>query len=126
KGGEPKLPDEPRYFVDKSWHDFHKVFQQKKPPLNQAMTGDSFHPLSPHSLDDFCAGSHDYYIAFASPKLVRQVAEALEAVTVSNYRRWLRTLFEDGCHYGAERFVDLKAAYQQAASRKNALMIVIT
>jgi len=124
-GGEPKLPDEPRHSIDKAWHDFHIVFRSKGPPLSLAIAGDRLHPQSPHTLDEFCKGNHDYYVGFASPRLVREVAEALTGLTASDYKRWESELVGDQYNCGETFFPDLKAAYTEAAVRKNALMIVI-
>src|SRR5688572_1964137 len=79
-GGEPNLPNGPRYSIDKAWYEFHAVFKVKGPPLSLAIAGDHLHPLSPHSLDEFCEGNHDYYLCFVSPQLVCEVAQALSAL----------------------------------------------
>ncbi len=124
-GGEPKLPDEPRYSIDKAWHDFHLVFRDKGPPLGLAIAGDSLSPHSPHNLDEFCEGNHEYYVGFASPPLVHAVADALSGLTASDYKRWESELVGDQYNCGETFFPCLKAAYMEAAARKNALMIVI-
>jgi hypothetical protein len=124
-GGEPKLPDEPRHSIDKAWHDFHVVLKLKGPPLSLAIAGDHLHPLSPRGLDEFCAGNHDYYVGFVSPRLVCEVADALSTLTAADYKRWESELFRDHYNCGETFFPDLKAAYSEAAARQNALMIVI-
>jgi hypothetical protein len=123
--GEAKLPDEPRHSIDKAWHDFHAVFKVKGPPLSLAIAGDHLHPLSPHSLDEFCEGNHDYYVGFVSPRLVREVADALSTLTAAGYKRCESELFGDHYNCGETFFPCLKAAYSEAAARQNALMIVI-
>ncbi len=124
-GGEPKLPDEPRYSIDKAWNDFHAVFKVKGPPLSLAIAGDYLHTLSAHSLDEFCKGDHEYYVGFASPQLVRKVADALATVTAVDYKQWEGDMFGDQYNCGETFFPYLKAAYKEAAARQNALMIVI-
>jgi Domain of unknown function (DUF1877) len=124
-GGEPKLPDEPRHSIDKAWNDFHAVFKVRGPPLSLAIAGDRLHPLSPHNLDEFCEGNHDYYMGFMSPRLVREVADALSTLTASDYKRWESELFGNHYNCGETFFPHLKAAYVDAAGRQNALMIVI-
>ena len=124
-GGEPKLPDEPRYSIDKAWHFFHVVFKPKGPPLSLAIGGDLLHPRSPQSLDEFCEGNLDYYIGFASPQLVREVADALATVAVADYKRWESELFGEQYNCGETFLPYLKAAYSEAAARQNALMIFI-
>ena len=124
-GREPKLPDHPRHSIDKAWYDFHAVFKAKGPPLNLAISGDQLHPMSPHSFDEFCEGSHDYYIGFASPRLVREAAGSLATTTAADYKRWESELFGDEYNCGETFFPQLKAAYAEAAARQSALMIVI-
>lgn len=124
-GGEPKLPEVPRHSIDKAWNDFHIVFKSKGPPLSLAIAGDCLHPQSPHSLDEFCEGNHDYFIGFASPSLVREVADALSGVVASDYKRWESELIGDEYNCGETFFPYLSVAYREAAARKNGLMIVI-
>jgi hypothetical protein len=124
-GGEPKLPDQPRHSIDKAWHDFHAVFKAKGPPLSLAISGDHLHPLSPLTLDEFCEGNHEYYVGFVSPRLVREVAAALSALTAEGYKRWESELFGDRYNCGETFFPYLKAAYSEAAAMQNGLMIVI-
>ena len=125
-GAQPDITPGIRHSIDKAWHDFHVVFRSKGPPLSLAIAGDYRHPLSPHSLDEFCDGRyHEYYVGFASPQLVQEVAEALAKVTASDYKRWETELVGD--QYSMETFFPtLKTAYLEAAVRRNALMIVIS
>jgi hypothetical protein len=124
-GGEPKLPEEPRHSIDKAWNDFHAVFKVKGLPLSLAIAGDHLHPLSPHSLDEFCEGNHEYYIGFVSPRLVRELADVLLTLSAADYKKWESELFGEQYNCGETFFPQLKAAYTEAAARQNALMIVI-
>jgi hypothetical protein len=124
-GGEPDIAGGTRHSIDKAWYDFHVVFRSKGPPLSLAMSGDYRHPLSPHSLDEFCKGNYEYYVGFASPALVEEVANALANVTASNYKEWETACNCDQCPLIETFFAALKTAYLGAATRKNALMIVI-
>ena len=125
-GGEPDLSEGPRHSIDKAWQDFHSVFRAKGQPLSLAISGDYLHPSSSHTLDEFCKGDHDYYVGFASPTLVQHVADSLAAVTATEYKHWESELFGDHYNGGETLFPHLKAAYVDAATRNNALMIVIT
>jgi hypothetical protein len=124
-GGEPDFPESPRHSIDKAWHDLHAVFRAKGLPLSLAVSGDYLHPLSNHTLDEFCKGGHEYYVGFASPDLVQQVAEHLASVSAADYKRWEVELFGDQYNVGEKYFPHLKTAYLEAAARKNSLMIVI-
>lgn len=124
-GGEPELPREPRQCIDKAWNDFHAVFKAKGSPLCLAISGDHRHSLSPHTLDQFCEGHHEYYFGFASPDLVRQIANALFDVSSSDYKAWEVVLVGDCYNIGQVFFPNLKAAYLEAAAHHNALMILI-
>jgi len=124
-GGQPKLPNEPSYSIDKAWNDFHFLFRCKGHPLRHAIAGDYLHPQSPHSLDEFCEGNHEYYLGFASPRLVLEVAHSLTDLSAMDYKRWENELMGTQYNCGETFFPYLKAAYESAAARKNALMIVI-
>lgn len=124
-GGESNLPESFRHSIDKAWHDLHLVLRAQGPPLNLAISGDFLHPLSPHTLDEFCEGNHEYYVGFASPSLVQEIAKYLTTVTAADYKRWESELFGDPYNVGETFFPDLKAAYLDAAARNNALEIVI-
>ncbi len=124
-GGEPNFPESPRHSIDKAWHDLHAVFRVKGPPLSLAISGDCLHPLSNHTLDEFCKGGHDYYVGFVSPDLVQQVAKHLSSVTTADYERWESEQLGEQYNVGEMFFPHLKTAYLEAAARKNALMIVI-
>jgi len=124
-GREPTFPDQPSHSIDKAWTDFHAVFKVKGPPLSFAIAGDHLYSLSPHRLDDFCDGNHEYYIGFVSPRLVREVADVLSTLTETDYKRSESELFGNDHGYGETFFPVLKAAYTEAAARKNSLMIVI-
>ena len=124
-GGEPHLPDAPSHSIDKAWYEFHLVLRTKGLPLCLAVAGDFLHPQSPHTLDEFCKGDHEYYVGFASPKLVQEVGDALANLTVSDYKRWEAELVGPDYNCGEMFFPNLKAAYTEAAAQGHALMIVI-
>ena len=124
-GEDPNLTECRNHSLDKAWDSLHSVLQSKGPPLSLAITGDTVHPDGGHSLDEFIQGDHDYYIALMSARLVREVAEALTNVTAEQFKRWESELGGEG-DSAVELFLpQLKAAYQEAAAAKNALMIVI-
>jgi hypothetical protein len=125
RGEEPQIPEGRWHSVDKAWYAFYRGFHQKGPPLSLAMTGDCLHPLSPQTLDDFCKGGHEWYFGLVSPKLVREVAEALTALSTAELQK---SCDECGCGaYACDSyfFTELKSAYASAAERGNALMIMI-
>ncbi|HTU92821.1 MAG TPA: DUF1877 family protein [Gemmataceae bacterium] len=124
-GAEPETTGGVHHSIDKAWNDFHLVFRSKGPPLNSAIAGDYRHSLSPHSLDEFCEGHHEYYVGFVSPHLVGEIAKVLVNITAADYKRWERELVGDQYNCGETFFPELKAAYAEAAARKSALMIVI-
>lgn len=124
-GGESTFPYAARRSIDKAWHDFHTVFQGQGPPLSLAISGDCLQPQSPHSLSEFCEGNHNWYVGFASPALVNEVAQVLANLTSSDYKRWETEMTGKQYNCGETFFANLKAAYTEAAARKNALMIVI-
>lgn len=112
-GDEPEHAPGERFSIDKAWLPFHTTFKDEDPPLKFALTGDCLHPASPHGLDEFCEGGHEYYVGFVSPELVVDIANALAD--------WKADRF-DSC---GDFFDRLKAAYQTAAARKQAMMICI-
>jgi len=125
EGREPDLASGKRHSIDKSWYDFHKVFERKAPPLNLTIAGDRLHPLSPHTIEEFCQGNHEYYIGFMSPDLVRAIADALLGLTLSELKQWYEELGVAQYECALSFFDELKAAYVESAKRGNALMIVI-
>lgn len=124
-GGEPALAGGQHHSIDKAWHDFHVVFGRQGPPLSLAIAGDCRHPFSPHSLEEFSTGNHDYYVAFMSPRLVREVAEALATLRPPQLQNWYEELRIGQYDCGFYFFGQLKNAYMEAAKCGNALMIVI-
>jgi hypothetical protein len=116
--------------LEQLWDSLHVVLRSKGPPLSLAISGDCRHPLCPHNLDEYREGGHDYYLGLASPRLVGKVAEALANVTASDYKQWqteaIRARRLDPQYDGGVIFFPyLKAAYSEAAARKNGLMVVI-
>jgi len=114
------------YWIDAGWYDYHEIFQLSGPPLSMAMSGDSLHPESPHSFEEYCAGGHNHYLGFASPLLVRQIADALLEIPTSLYEGWTRERWptsKERC--SVTFFPDLKRAYSEAASHGNAIEIAI-
>jgi hypothetical protein len=124
-GREPDLTGSERYSIDKAWHDSHVVFGPMGPPLSFAISGDWRHPLSPHSLDEFCEGKREYYLGFVSPGLVNEIAQALSNLTDLQLAQWCGQYGDEQNNCAATFFPDLKAAYANAATRGNALVIVI-
>jgi hypothetical protein len=125
-GLEPEFPTNSHHFIDRAWYEFHTVFRSFGPPLSLAITGDCLHPKSAHTFDEFSEGNHDYYAGFVSPGLVQQIAESLVSVTPADYKRWESEVFGDQYRGTETSFIDFRAAYIEAAARKNALMIVIS
>jgi hypothetical protein len=124
-GGDPDLTGGEHYSIDKAWDDFHVIFAAKGPPLSLAISGDCRHPQSPHTLGEFCEGKHDYYLGFASPRLVKEIAKELSTVTDFQFSQWCEQGGKGQYICAATLFPDLKMAYTNAASRGNALVIVI-
>jgi hypothetical protein len=124
-GGEPDVSQGARHFIDKAWDDFHVVFSRCNPPLNLVIAGDSLHPESPHSYQDFCDGDHEFFAGFMSPKLVAEIATALTDLPLYDLSQWYSELGVGGYDTGFSLFNELKAAYLDAAKVGNALMIMI-
>jgi hypothetical protein len=125
RGGEPKLPDGEWHSIDKAWFDFHSLFGKMGPPLSLVITGDCLHPQSPHTLEDFCRGGHEWYLGYASPELVREAANALSAISTAQVQEWYE---ESSCGaYDCDFyfFDKLKSAYVSAAEHCNALQILV-
>jgi hypothetical protein len=124
-GKEPELGKGERYSIDKAWQDFHLVFQNQNSPLNLAIAGDCLHVLSPHTLEDFWRGGHDYYVGFMSPQLVQKLAVELSHVTLSQLQQWYDELNIGSYDCDQCFFAQLNAAYRDSASTGSALMICI-
>ncbi len=125
RGDEPKIPERPRYSIDKAWSDFHSVFSRSGYPLSLVISGDNFHPQSPQRLEEFCKGGNEWYLGLISPKLVHDAAEALSVLSTMQ----LKALYHEyGCG-GYDRdfhlFAQLKAAYEEASEQGCALMIMV-
>lgn len=125
RGGEPDVSRGKRHFIDKAWDDFHTVFERLGPPLSLIIAGDCLHPQSPHSLQDFYKGGHDFYAGFMSAKLVREIADILAALPLLHLTQWYTELGVGGYDRDFYLFDELKAAYVEAAKHGNALMIFI-
>jgi hypothetical protein len=125
RGKEPDTSRGKRHFIDKAWHDFHAVFSRLEHPLNLVIAGDCLHPQSPHSFQEFCAGGHDFFAGFMSPMLVREIAEALLALSPQQLKHWYDELGVGGYDRNFYLFNELKAAYVEAADHGNALIILI-
>jgi hypothetical protein len=124
-GGEPDISHGARHFIDKAWDDFHVVFSQCNQPLNLIIAGDSLHPESPHSYQEFCDGGHDFFAGFMSPKLVAEIAAALTELPLHDLRQQYKELGVGGYDTDFYLFNELRAAYLDAAKVGNALMIMI-
>lgn len=124
-GGDPDLTGGDHFSIDKAWEDLHVVFAPKGPPLSLAISGDLRHPESPHSLGEFCEGKHDYYVGFASPRLVKEIAEELSTFTDLQFSQWCEQYEHGQNNCAASLFPSLKAVCSNAAARGNALVIVI-
>jgi hypothetical protein len=83
------------------------------------------HPKGRYSLDEFIQGDHDYYTAFVSPRLVRDIAGAFANVTAKGFKQWERESGGDRHSAVDWLFPELKAAYLEAAAENMGLMIVI-
>jgi hypothetical protein len=123
-GENPDLSDCRSDSID-GWRSLHAVLQSKGPPLSLAVAGDLRHPNGGHSLDDFVQGSHDYYVALMTPRLVREIAKALSIVTAKKFRQWESELGVDPGNSAEPWLRELKAVYRAAAAEKKALLIAI-
>ena len=126
RGEEPGLSGGERRSIDTAWSDFHAVFGRRGPPLSLIITGDHRHPQSQHTIEDFCKGGHAWYLGFASPNLVREVAAALSDISLEQLRGWYDEVGAGGHDGGFYFFSELKSAYSGAAARGNALMIWVS
>ena len=127
RGGDPdNLTAGERHSIDKAWDDFHLTFGRCGPPLSLAISGDCLHPMCPQSLDEFREGNHDYYVGFMSPRLVREIADVLSRLPLSQLRQWYDELGVGGYDHDFSYFLELKTAYVDAAAHGNALIICIT
>lgn len=124
-GNEPDFGEGHWYSLDKAWHDLYLVFQNKAAPLKFAITGDCQHPLSPHTLEDFCRGGHEYYVGFMAPQLVGTLAVELSSIASSQLQQWYGALGTGGYDRDQHYFAQLKAAYLDSASTSSSLMICI-
>jgi Domain of unknown function (DUF1877) len=127
-GGNPDVSGGKYYALDKAWSEIHDMLQPAGYPLNQAIVGDALHPDSNHSYEDFCVGKHDYYAGFVSVEMVKKIARALEGIQVPDIPEISRRGENDShvyIDYVGSMFRVLQAAYREASSRGNALMVVI-
>ena len=125
RGEEPNVPDGERHSIDKAWFQFHSMFGKAGPPLSLVITGDCLHLQSPHSLEDFCRGGHEWYLGYASPELVREAANALSAISTAQLRQWYEESGCGGYDCNLYFFEKLKSAYVSAAEHRNALQILV-
>ncbi|MEX0718643.1 MAG: hypothetical protein WD066_18765 [Planctomycetaceae bacterium] len=123
-GKEPDCTG-PYYPLDKAWRDFRIILEDRDPPLRYAISGDVLHPQSPHTLEEFCEGNHEWYAGFVSPRLVREIAAELEALPPSEWQRWYDERCDGSYDPDGTFFQELKAAYGDAARSGRALMIFI-
>ncbi len=121
RGGEPDVSKGNQHFIDKAWYEFDKVFQRLGPPLSLAIAGDCLHPQRPQSFGEW----HEFYAGFMSPKLVREIAKALSALTLPQLQQWYTELGIGGYDRDLRLFANLKVAYVEAADHGNSLMIFI-
>lgn len=125
-GGSPDTSGAEYHSLDRAWGDINEALRQAGPPLDKAITGDRLHPDCPHTFEDFFSGSHDYYVGFASPELVREVADALAGCNPPHSARQEGSVeFDYIADYVGEYFKVLRDVYNGAAERGNALMIII-
>jgi hypothetical protein len=136
--------------LDKAWYQLRDAFEHAPHPLCLALAGDHVCP-SCGTLYDFS----DYYLAYVSPGLVKNVStaflhtseaavkrmlsgggfelhcmlETVKQLRKSNQRtaaRHVQRWLNDGwTKNGFSAFKDLRKAYKQAAARGNALEIFI-
>src|SRR5262245_1858429 len=98
--------------LDKSWSEIHDALQQAGFPLAKVITGYRLLPDCLQTYEEFLRGDHDHYVGLASPKLVNDAASGLSSCNPP----------ERETRY----FQKLVKVYCGAASRGNALMIVIS
>jgi hypothetical protein len=127
-GRNPDISGGKCYSLDKAWSEIHDMLQPAGYPLNRAIVGNALHPSSDHSYEDFYEGKHDWYAGFVTVELVRKIARALEGIQVPDIPEISRR-GEDDSHvyidYVGSMFRVLQAAYLEASSHGNALMVVI-
>lgn len=125
-GRSPDVSGGEYHSLDKAWGDIHEALRQVGPPLDKVLSGDRLHPDCHQTFEDFYRGSHDYYVGFASPELVREVADALARINPpEDVRREGSAKFDYNADYVGWYFRELQKVYSGAADRGNALMIVI-
>ena len=122
-------PDPPEQYkchsIDKEWITFYQVFKDKGTPLSRAVVGDVLHPRSSHTFEQFCESGHEWYVAFISAPLVQAIAKSLGALLLGDLKRWFEELEIEFTEYDSIMFDTMKTAYCSAATRGNALMILI-
>jgi hypothetical protein len=127
-GGNPDISGGKYYALDKAWSEIHDMLKPAGYPLNQAIVGDVLLPGSEHSYEDFYEGKHDWYAGGVTVEMVRKIAKALEAIQVPDVPE-ISYRGENDSHvyidYVGSMFRVLQAAYREASSRGNALMVVI-
>jgi hypothetical protein len=97
-------------------------------PLNLAIVGDALHPDSDHSYQDFNEGKHDYYVGLVASEMVRKIARVMEGIQVPDIPEISQRDEKDSLvylDYVESMFRVLLAVYREAASRGNALLVVI-
>lgn len=122
EGGNPSLEGGRKYRLEKSWTDFQTIFSAFEPPLDKTIVGDTKHPQETHSIE---MRSHDFYCGFVSVPLVQTIATKLNSIDDEQilclYRDANVAEHDPDLYF----FGQLKAAYSDAASESNALMILI-
>jgi hypothetical protein len=131
-GAREDIKDLANTFIDKSWYDFHLLFKQFGPPLSLAIDGD-FHPPDAEcpNLDSWLDGSapSDFYFACVSPDLVKEIRDHLVTISEASFSEYEgaapKSDLEWRPYFDVNTLEELKNAYNQAAARGNALMVMI-
>ena len=112
--------------LDKAWVDLYEALRTAGPPLDKVIIGDWLFPDCPQTFEEFYKGEHDHYAGVASPKLVREVADALDRCNPPETEHKISGEgFDSVVDYVGGYFKILRDAYRRAANSGNALMIVI-
>jgi len=123
---EQILKNAPVIFLDKSWHELHSLFRNMEAPLNRIISGDWAYPSSSQTIEAFVEGKGaGYYVAFASPLLVHEIATALPALSESELLRIANETNITLDDYCRSHLKELKEAYFNAAKNGNAISITV-
>jgi len=127
-GGHPDISEAEYHALDKTWSEIHEMLQPMGYPLNLTITGDSLLPEANQTYEAFLEGEDDYYVGLMTVDLVRDIAALLERIHEPSMPEVGEPQTSDGhayIDYVGPYFQELQRTYRDAASRGNALMIVI-